>query len=114
MKKQRIYDLVKELLTDYPELRDSDKKLIWAVWTELALVRRITSDYTLETGAMVSYDSFMEAPSTETIRRCRQSIQEHNPELRGSKWVQRARAEKAEEKGSFIYHEEVREQTKFI
>lgn len=103
--KTKTYDLVKTLLEDNPELRDSDKKLIWAVWEDLNLTEK--EEFGIMNNDTIRFDSFMDAPSTETIRRCRQSIQEHNPELRGSKWVQKARAEKAEQKGSFVYREEV-------
>ena len=108
MNKQRIYDLVKELLTDYPELRDSDKKLIWKVWFNLGLV--VFGDQPM----FIRFDNFMKAPSTESIRRCRQKIQEHFPELRGSKAVQKARAEKAEENGTFIFRETIGVQEKFV
>ena len=98
--RRKIYDLVKEILTDYPETRDSDKKLIWNVWDELDFIDQ--SEYNC-----IHYEDFMNAPSTESIRRCRQKIQEKNPELRGSKKVQEYRKIKQETKSTFVYREQI-------
>jgi len=95
----KLYDLVKSLLTDHPELRDSDKKLIWRVWEELDLTG------TTELSQAMYYANFLRAPSTESIRRCRQKIQEKHPELRGSKKVQEFRKAKQETKSTFVYRE---------
>jgi hypothetical protein len=97
MAKRKLYDLIKELLTDCPELRDSDKKLIWRVWYETGYASL----------GIIEVGHFMHASSTESIRRCRQKTQELNPELRGTKWVQRARNTKAQEKGTFIFREKL-------
>jgi hypothetical protein len=104
MKKQRIYDLVKKLLTEYPATRDNDKKLQWLTFGRLGF---ITGSYIVgrELKSYITFEDFFKAPSTETIRRCRQKVQELNPELRGSKFVQEKRAEKAEQKGMFVFHE---------
>lgn len=91
----KLYTLIKQLLIDYPELRDSDKKLIWYVWIENG-----NAHY-----EHITKNDFMEAPSTESIRRCRQKIQEQHEELRGTPKVRKAREEKAKEKGTFIYRE---------
>jgi len=101
----KIYDLVKNLLTDNPDLRDSDKKLIWRVWYEMGLV---------DNYRFITKDNFMKAPSTETIRRCRQKIQETHPELQSSKWIKAQREKIAEQKGTYIYREEVTEQKNLI
>jgi hypothetical protein len=94
----KTYDLIKNLLTKYPELRDSDKKLIWAVWQEQGLVGGEPVDY-------ISYDNFMKAENMETIRRTRQKLQETFCDLRGSLPVQKIRREKMQSKGTFIYRE---------
>ena len=96
----KIYDLVKQLLTDYPELRDSDKKLIWEVWDQLELVDEFGFQH-------ITYDNFMKAPSTESIRRARQLIQARHPELQATKRVRSYRHQKEESKGTFAYREEV-------
>lgn len=101
--KRKIYDLVKELLTDYPELRDSDKELIWSVWIKLGYVKE--DDYYQV--ALIDKSDFMKAPSTETIRRCRQKIQELHPELQSSKWIQEQRKKIEDQRGTHIYREEI-------
>ena len=99
MAKPRIYDLVKEIMTDYPKTRNSDKALHFTVWNKLGLVD----------GRSISYEKYLKAPSTETIRRSRQKIQELHPELRAtSATVRQARRQKQQSKGTFIYREETR------
>lgn len=69
----KTYDLVKKLLTEYPELRNSDKKLIWKVWE----VQGVAKTY-------ITKQDFMEkAELSETIRRARQLVMEEHPELKG-------------------------------
>jgi len=98
----KIYDLVKQLLTNNPELRNSDKKLIWNVWKYLGLI---------DFDGWITEESFMKAPSCESIRRCRQKIQEHHPELQASEEVKKLRKKKQDSKSTFVYREEVK--TKF-
>lgn len=93
----KIYDKVKLLLTQYPETKDSDKKLFWRMCFDMGLVF----------DGKISYVNFLSAPSTESVRRCRQKIQELHPELRGSETVQKAREEKRKSKSTFIYRETV-------
>lgn len=50
----------------------------------------------------------MNAPSCESIRRCRQKIQEHYPELGPNKEVKKLRKNKQESKSTFVYREEVK------
>ena len=108
--KVRIYDLVKSLLEEYPALRDSDKKLIWSVWIKTGFIKYDQSrhlDY-------ISLRDFMDAPSTESIRRARQLIQARHPELRGSESVTAKRKEKEVTKSTWVYREVVTEQPKLI
>jgi hypothetical protein len=93
----KLYDKVKELLINKPELRDSDKKLLWEVWRNLGY---------LNSGALY-YDGLMKrgCPTFESVTRIRRKIQERNMELRGSKFIQRIRKNKADTKGAFIYKE---------
>ena len=106
----KLYDLIKQLLTDHEYLRDSDKKLIWRVWGELGYRNAGYGEML----TCIFEDDFMRAPSTESIRRCRQKIQEKHPELRGSEKVRKARAEKAEEKGTWVYRESYEEMKKQV
>ena len=103
--KMKIYDLIKITLEDYPETRNSDKKLIWRVWCKLGYI---------DTGYALYEEDFMRSPSTETIRRCRQKIQELNPELQATRRVRAERKHIENQKGTFIFRKTVTEQTRFI
>lgn len=92
----KLYDKVKDLLTKYPALRDSDKKLTWSVWMR---------ELNMNNNDSLTYDKYLQATSFETISRCRRKIQERHPELRGSDWVNRAKKSKQATKGTFIYQE---------
>ena len=97
MKVQKLFDLVKRLLEEKPERRNSDKKLMWAVWYKLGYA---TED------EIRFYDFLgLKCPTPESITRCRRKIQENFPHLKGSRKVQELRAEKESEKGTFVYRE---------
>lgn len=89
----KLYDRVKRLLEQEPKNRDSDKRLIWRVWQleGRAIDRTIT------------WDSFKLATSTESIRRCRQKIQELHPYLRCTEETEKRRKEIEKERGTFIF-----------
>ena len=97
----KIKPLVKEVLEKYPIAIDNDKECIWTVW-----------EY--ECGCLlkeISKDEFMRLSSPESIRRCRQQIQQMNPYLRGAKYHERhnkkepeIRKEVQEEKWNDILH----------
>lgn len=99
MTEKKIYDLVKDLLTLYPPIRNSDKKLIWAVWTRLGLVThgRVSS--------YISKENFYLAPASESVTRARRKIQELHPELQATSSVKRERTVKEKTKGSFVFRE---------
>ena len=88
----RVYDKVKSLLQDYPDLRDSDKRLIWV------FIKGYPFDF-----SPMSYEQFNGATEPETITRCRRKIQERFPELRSSKEIQAARSEVARQRGTHIF-----------
>lgn len=104
MRKTKIYDLVYHLLVKYPQLRDSDKLLIWNVWGRNGYIDKFNTEMG-ETYIMRS--NFLEATSPESIRRCRQKIQETHPELRSSKAIQAEKDKLAAQKGTHIYREEI-------
>lgn len=95
----KIYDIVKDLLIKYPEMRGNDRLLIWNVWGKKGLLSK-HGDFNF-----ISRGNFLASPSTESIRRCRQKIQERYPELRASKKVQEYRKEIEKQKGTHIYRE---------
>lgn len=84
------------LLTEKPHLRDSDDKLIANIWNEQM---GFVSGGGLLSKQTTAYDfllAFSESQYTspESIRRCRQKIQEQNPELRGKSYKNRKTAGK--------------------
>lgn len=89
----KVYDLIKKLLTDRPELRSSDKKLIWAVWEAQGLAK----------GYITKQDFLDKAIIPESVRRPRQTIQNRHPELSGGK----GNMGKENMKGAFVFHERV-------
>jgi len=103
--KVKTYDLIKELLEDHPETRSSDKKLQWKVWTELGYI---------EDGYALQYEDFLRATSPETIRRCRQKIQELHPELQATRRVRAERKYVENQRGTFIYRDVTPVQDRFL
>lgn len=92
----KSYDLIKSLLEDYPQLRNSDKALQFTVWNKQGLVQ----------DRAITYDNYKKALSSETIRRTRQKIQENHPELcPTSDKVKQFRRKKQDTKSTFIYRE---------
>lgn len=90
----KIYDRVYNLLRDYPQLRDSDKKLMWTVWYKES---RGNGEY-------ITKDEFMKCTSAESITRARRKVVELHPELKGTREVERERKLKENTKGTFIYN----------
>ena len=76
--------IVKKVLNEHPETRDSDSKLICWVYS-------ITNPEVLELSfSKVMWNSkFYNLPSFETIRRTRQKLQHDYPELRGKLYEKR-------------------------
>ena len=86
----KIQDKVTKYLEQKPSLRDDDRKLIATIWWN-----EIGSDKRYWT-AMQLLDSFCskELTSPESIRRCRQRVQQLNPQLRGNKYSDRHQSQK--------------------
>ena len=101
----KLYDLVKELLEKRSDMRDSDKRLMWAVWYKLGYA---------DASRMDREALFTKScPTPESITRCRRKIQERYPHLQAGADVKAAREEKAKEKGTHIYREPAEKQWKF-
>ena len=81
--KETTQTLVKKLLTNHKGLRDNDNKLLASIWYLKA--------NKIEEGALSFLNQISQGnlPSSESIRRCRQKLQELNPELRGKLWNKR-------------------------
>ena len=83
-----IKDDVFDLLTKFPETRDSDDKLIAAIWSRELRQQNIdsTSRSAKELLKMIAKG---ELTAPESITRCRRKTQEEHHELRGEKYKQR-------------------------
>jgi hypothetical protein len=99
MKKNLLYEKIKQLLNDYPDYRNSDRKLIWRIWMEQGFV------YSMRGEDLITYPMFMKATSPETIRRTRQKIQQNFPELRSSEKVLQEKSKIEAQKGTHVYRE---------
>ncbi len=67
---RKVTPTVEKILRDYPQTRSSDKLLLLYVWHNMGLI--LTEK---------QMEKFMDMPSTETIRRIRQKIQENGQYL---------------------------------
>ena len=99
MKYTHLYIIIKQLLIDRPELRDSDKKLLWAVWEKEGHVF----------AGRLSYGDWISPSltSAETVTRTRRKLQETIPSLRASIPIQNLRRRRQKSKGTFIYREPI-------
>ena len=99
----KLYDHIKDLLKFSSEYRNSDKKLIWKIWEDEGLISNSFTD-----GESLSYESYLDCTSQETIRRTRQKVQADFPELRSDKKVQSMKDKKRSTGGNFVYHEDIK------
>lgn len=92
----KLYNLIYKLLIDRPDLRNSDRRLMWAVWER---------EGAISYGAL-TLDSFLrKSTSSESIRRTRQKIQQEYPNLQASKHVEDMRKAIEDKKGTFIFRQ---------
>ncbi len=100
----KLYTVVESILRNYPQTRNSDKRLIWFVWnykegTQLNYIHPALSK--------ITFMSYMQMPSSESITRARRKVVENNPELKSNKVVQALKDVKESKKGMFAYHETI-------
>ena len=81
-----IQQMVENILRQYPGTRSDDRELIQTLYGKYYGV-----DYYKPFGAVIRDKNL---PSFESIRRCRQKLQEQNEDLRGSKMSEDARLAK--------------------
>ena len=103
MNPKDLYTTIHQLLIDNPELRGSDKKLMWRIWE---LGGHVISPHYLIFQAFIRDD----CTTPETIARCRRKIQERFPELQAGNNARKQRELKANMKGNHIFNSKV---TKF-
>ena len=82
-----VKEKVQKLLTEYPHLRDDDNKLIANMWT--AEIGGANHLKTITGYDVMSVLASSQLTNSESIRRCRQKIQEHNIHLRGKSYKKR-------------------------
>ena len=84
-------DVIIELLTKFPTLRDSDNRLVVNVWA----LKIGKDEIDRQTASWVMTEiANNNLPSFESISRCRRKIQEEIPELRGAKYIARHKKKK--------------------
>jgi hypothetical protein len=90
-KMERLFEIrktVQDLLTNNPTTRDDDRKLIVEVWKlQKPDIMRIPG---LQ---LIDFLLNKELAAPETIRRTRQKLQQHNPNLRGTSYKVRQEVE---------------------
>ena len=79
-----LNELVTQVLTDHPDARDDDFKVIGHVIKAIC-----PQAMNLTLGQALWNHSKLNLPSFETIRRTRQKIQHDRPELRGELYLKR-------------------------
>lgn len=98
----KLYDRIKFLLGASSDYRNSDRKLIWRIWKDEFL-----TDANWNGEESITYEYFMKATSTESIRRMRQKIVEKHPELQSDKKILALKKIKESTKGNFVFQEKV-------
>ena len=81
--KEKLLDIVKEILKNDPQTRESDPRLFRSVYNKKINTKVVSYDH------VSKMTEGGQLPSHESIRRTRQKIQEHFPELRGGVYNKR-------------------------
>jgi len=84
-----ITDLVTRLYTEKPYLRDDSRALLAHVW--LDRLKSLEFDTKEQSGLdlLIHIAKNTNMPKHESVSRCGRKIQQHRPELRGKKWLNR-------------------------
>lgn len=89
---------VEKLLSEKPHLRDNDHKLIANIWHKELLDTGVEPKSITGFEFLFTFSNSDVLSNPESIRRCRQKIQEETPELRGNSWKERHKNEEKIEK----------------
>jgi len=101
----KTYDLVKKVLIDSEQARNSDKECIWQVYKRIGVIKNVIYFGDREA---ITKETFLSGklPNFETIRRSRQKIQELNPDLQAtSSTVRKRRKQLEKQRGTHIFRE---------
>ena len=90
MKFTNLKPIIKDYLIKYPRMRDSDPLLLSAVLVQgvKAIIPGVDFNK-MSAYQLIQLIGEGQLPNTESIRRCRQLLQQHNPELRGKSYDKR-------------------------
>lgn len=92
MSKQKVFDMVKAILTDKPEARDNDMYLTAIVWfRDLQRRQNINAVSLVDFFHIMRHYKRYGLLSFETISRARRLVQEAHMELRGENYEKRHR-----------------------
>jgi hypothetical protein len=91
-----VAKLVEKVLINHPEARNSDNYLYYVICHDILAKIGLNIDKLSLTNALLNRKVFG-LPPFETVRRTRQKVQEHHPELRGTDEVEEARTYLEEE-----------------
>ena len=93
-----IHQMVEKILKEYPGTREDDRELIKTLYGKYYGI-----DYYQPWGSVIKNKNL---PSFESIRRCRQKIQEKDESLRGSKKSEDAKLDMQEEYLEYVRGEQ--------
>jgi len=87
---KNLEDKIRDLLIKHPETRDNDQMLVSLTWFYHIGRDEVKS---LSAWDLLTKLSKNKLPNAESIRRCRQKLQEHDEDLRGKKYKERHKLE---------------------
>ena len=87
---KNLEDKIRDILIKHPETKDNDQMLVSLTWFYHLGRDTVKS---LSAWDLLTKLSKNKLPNAESIRRCRQKLQEHNDELRGKKYNERHQLE---------------------
>jgi hypothetical protein len=91
---KELNDKVEQLLLHNPSLRDSDRRLSCRLWCNILGGEETVRKYSGWDFLCAYANANGVLPSQESIGRARRKLQENNPLLRGSKYIERHEAQK--------------------
>ena len=83
----KLQDIVKIILTEYPQTRQNDKRLIWFVWN---FKQGTKLNYERPQLSKILFMDYMQMPSSESITRAKRKVQEAYPELKKRTYSQKS------------------------
>jgi|TARA_Y100000004_G_C8701275_1_gene321738 acetone carboxylase gamma subunit len=88
MKLTKLANLIYEVLEENQEARNHDDVLIFEVWNRLTPIDRNIWEVPMGDFFFILKNKW-KLPNEQSIRRTRRKVQEHYPETRGTKYINR-------------------------